>query len=461
MTRTFRPAASLRAVALVALVVSFGAAAGAAAQQSPVPIRALSPALAKTSEPLGLVFGVRHLPDGRLLVNDARGRRILVFDSTLASYEVTIDSATGAAASYGPRPAPIIGYLGDSTLFVDMASQSLLVINPAGKIARVMAAPRPQELFALSQANAAVDAQGRLIYRTAIRVERPPPGPAGAPVVMPPPPDSGLIVRADFATRGLDTIARVKVASTSRMSVSTGPDGRRSVKMTVNPVPQMDEWAVLADGAVALVRGLDYHIDWINPDDTRTSSPKMPFDWRRLSDEDKQGLIDSARTAREEGQRRADSIRAAGGAAGAAGDGARMAMEMGATMVMRVDAVAAGGRGAAGPVSAPTMIIPEIDYVPLKDIPDYYPPIRAGAARGDLDGNLWILPTTSAQSVAGELVYDVVNRKGELFERVRIPAGRSIAGFGRGGIVYLMWRDGDAGWYIERTRILESRSASR
>jgi len=93
-------------------------------------------------------------------------------------------------------------------------------------------------------------------------------------------------------------------------------------------------------------------------------------------------------------------------------------------------------------------------YVPLDSMPNYYPPIRSGAASADRDNNLWILPTTTTQSKNGELVYDVVNRKGELFERVRLPAGRSLAGFGVGGVVYLMWSDGDKGYYIERTHVV-------
>ncbi len=100
-----------------------------------------------------------------------------------------------------------------------------------------------------------------------------------------------------------------------------------------------------------------------------------------------------------------------------------------------------------------TMPTPTLEFVPLKEMPDYQPPIRSGAAKADLDGNLWILPTTSAQSKAGELVYDVVNSKGELFQRVRLPVGRSIAGFGHKGVVYLMYRDGTTGWFLERTRI--------
>jgi hypothetical protein len=35
-----------------------------------------------------------------------------------------------------------------------------------------------------------------------------------------------------------------------------------------------------------------------------------------------------------------------------------------------------------------------------------------------------------------------VNRKGELVERVQLPAGRTIAGFGPNGVIYLAVREG-------------------
>ena len=94
----------------------------------------------------------------------------------------------------------------------------------------------------------------------------------------------------------------------------------------------------------------------------------------------------------------------------------------------------------------------QFDFAPLNDISDYHPPIRTGASKPDLDNNLWILPNTSSQSRAGELVYDVVNNSGQPFFRVRLPTGRSIAGFGHDGVVYLMSRD-TAGWHLERTAL--------
>jgi hypothetical protein len=84
---------------------------------------------------------------------------------------------------------------------------------------------------------------------------------------------------------------------------------------------------------------------------------------------------------------------------------------------------------------------------------DYLPVISVSSTTADLDGNLWILPRTSTLSQKGELVYDVVNTKGELFERVRLPLGRAIAGFGKGGVVYLTSGNIANGFYLERTTL--------
>ncbi|MDQ6612107.1 MAG: hypothetical protein M3Y64_06715, partial [Gemmatimonadota bacterium] len=209
----------------------------------------------------------------------------------------------------------------------------------------------------------------------------------------------------------------------------------------------------------------DYHVDLIHPDGKMTSTEKLPFDWKRLTDADKQALIDSAQTAQDKQLADAKANAANPNAAKAAAGDAGMVMEF--RTVMAAGSATGGGGGMSispgggGPPGMQSFsITPTIEFVPIKDIADYYPAIRQGAAKADLDGNLWILPTTSAQSKAGELVYDVMNNKGELFQRVRLPIGRSIAGFGHSGVVYLMYRDGTAGWLLERTKILNSARAT-
>ena len=187
----------------------------------------------------------------------------------------------------------------------------------------------------------------------------------------------------------------------------------------------------MPDGTIAIVRGHDYHIDWLNPDGTRWSSPKMSFDWRRVDEAGKQKLIDSIRVlldARDLGGRGGMSV----GEARSHG-----VAEEQLHVVTNTD----------GAKTVPV----GVEFVPLKDIPDYIAPMRSGAVRADLEGHIWILPTTSAQSRKGGLVYDIVNRKGEIAERVELPAGRLLAGFGRGGAVYLLSNErGTTGWLSGR-----------
>jgi len=445
--------------------------------QQMVPVRDLSAPEAKTTQHFGNIFGVRPLANGGVLVNDGVRRQLVTLDAGFSNRTVVVDSVSEGGQSYGPRSSPIIPYLADSSLFVDGQSLSLLVLDPSGKIAHVMSAPKPGDLRFMASGASGVDAQGNLLYRAPMLVTRSTStSPSSGEPAPPQPPDSSSIVRANFETRSVDTVGRVKIQNGMRANMAQGADGKMTMTMTINPLSTVDEWAVLSDGTIAFVRGHDYHIDWIKPDGQTFASPKLPFDWKRLTDEDKQALIDSARTAQE---KQAADMKVAAANSGATG--ARMGAEAAASGEMEVRMVVAGSASGGGGMSiggggggGSTMVFSsgpggppgamqisqKTEFVPLKEIPDYYPAIRAGATKADLDGNLWILPTTSAQSKAGELVYDVVNNKGELFQRVRLPVGRSIAGFGHKGVVYLMYRDGTNGWLLERTKVLNpARSA--
>ena len=87
------------------------------------------------------------------------------------------------------------------------------------------------------------------------------------------------------------------------------------------------------------------------------------------------------------------------------------------------------------------------------ELPDYYPPLlQSGEMRADVDGNVWILPSTSSQAGRG-LLYDVVNRRGEIVERVRLPEGRALEGFGANGAVYLTSHEAE-GTHLERARVI-------
>jgi hypothetical protein len=411
----------------------------AGAQQRP-PVRQIGPVVAKSSEALASIITVRPLSDGRVLVNDVSGRRVLLFDDALKTSIVVADSTSATSSAYGGRTGGLIAYRGDSSLFVDPASSSMLVIDPSGKIARVMSVPRTQDAGMLASAQAGApgfDPKGRLIYRSFPRIGMPTFGPAG--ITAPPTvPESTAIVRIDLATRALDTVGFAKIPKI-KFDMNLSDDGRMRITTQVNPLPVVDDWAVLTDGSVAFVRGTDYHVDWVNADGSKASAPKISFDWQRLTDEDKIAFIDSVKAARA--RLIASQPTPAGGTAGGPGSatgpgtggGGGTAGGGGQQVTIRTGGGDAGG-GIMGAI--PAGLLPQVNFVPASELPDYKPPFFAGATRADADGNLWIR-TIPTKSIPGGPVYDVINRKGELVDRVQVPLNTTIAGFGPSGTVYL------------------------
>ena len=439
-----------RVVVAVVLTASVGTA------QQPVPIRQVTTIEAVSSETVGALSGLRELSDGRVIANDVGKRRLLLFDRALATSRVIADTTSGTKAQYGSRATAIIAYAGDSTLLVDVAGRGFLVIDSSGKVVRVMSAPRPNDVPMIAAGGMgapAFDRGGRLVYRTMIMPAFKAPV-VGKPYTPPVVPDSAPLLRADFDTRSADTIAWLRV---NRMKVKTTflPNGGVTLTPIIAPVSTIDDWTALPDGSIAILRGTDYHIDWIAADGSRSTSPKMPFDWKRLSDEEKVAMIDSAKKALErqaQAEANGSAGRAPGMAAPAGGHGG-MPPTGAARHSMTIMPVG-GDDGVPPPQSANKgPAIPAVaEVVAPTDLPDYYPPIlQPGLMKADFRGNVWILPATTAHVGRG-LLYDVVNRKGELVERVRLPEGRTLEGFGLNGAIYLT-SHGPGGARLERARL--------
>lgn len=391
------------------------AGATAVAAQAPIPVRTIGPILATSGENVGQAVTVRGTSDGHVIVGAGARQRVYAFDSTLKNFTLVADSGSGTG-NIPIRTTGVIPYLGDSTLLPDFGANALLVLDAAGKQIRSMAPPRAQDLLFLGIPAAfgrpALDTKGRIVYRTQLPPNiRPKPTPSGSQQVEMTPisADTAPIVRGDFDTRRIDTLAWLKTPSQGRMAmeIKENPAGGAPtvlMRMLVNPFPMADEWAMLSDGTLALVRAHDYHIDWIDPDGTRRSTPKMPIDWRRYTDLERIARVDSVRKLAEEQIRR-------GVAAQTSAGGPQFKFDVG--------------------------------IVPDSEFPTFYPPIQQGSVLADLDGHLWILPTTSTNVVNG-LTYDVVNRTGEIIERVQLPKNYVLAGFGPRNTLYLTKADGNA-----------------
>jgi len=421
--------AHLIVLAVMASVPRIGA-------QSPPPLRPLGPILSTSVEPLGAVSQVRALADGHVIVHDNAGRRVLLFDSTLTSFTVIADSTSQTGNAYGSQIGGLVAARGDTTYFVDPVAYSMFVIDPRGRIVRVLAVPRPGDVNHLIGGpfgTPGVDARGRLVYMAAIPAAAPP-GP-GHPHAEP---DSALVVRFDFTSRSLETVAkigipRVRYAPTSFESLGISLVANVAV---VNTMPWTDDWALLADGTIAVVRGQEYRVEFIDTSGKISVGAKLPFDWHRMTDEEKTAQSDSTR--REAQRQRAASI-------------ARGRAQRG--VVTNSDstprAASSGSKRPQAPSgSAPTSLL--LQFAAIDEMPDYRPAFRQGAAIGDRDGYLWI---RTSKMMNGGAIYDVISRNGELIDRIQVPPGRTIAGFGPGGGVYMGVVDGDI-TRLERARTI-------
>ena len=403
-------------------VFLFVVAAAAAGAQTPVPIHQIGPILASSTENVGQAITVRATSDGHVIVGAGARQRVYAFNSTLQHFTIVADSGSGTGV-LPIRTTGVIPYLADSTLLPDFGANALLVLDATGKQVRSMAPPRAQDLMFLSIPAAfgrpGFDPKGRLIYRTQVPPSiRPSPTPSGDQKVTMTPvsPDSSPILRGDFDKRTVDTVVWIKTPSQGRMGMEMkeNPAGGAptiTMHMLVNPFPMADEWALLSDGTIAIVRAHDYHIDWVDPDGSRRSTAKMPIDWRRYTDEERRLRVDSVKRVVDEQLKRQMS-------------------QM--------------------PPGAPQIKM-DVNVVPDSEFPQFYPPIQQGAVLADLDGRLWILPTTSTNAGNG-LTYDIVNRKGDIVERVQLPKDRALAGFGPHGVLY-MTRNEAGKAYLERAMV--------
>ncbi|HEY4303538.1 MAG TPA: hypothetical protein VGM82_03680 [Gemmatimonadaceae bacterium] len=404
-----------------------------ASKEPTVPMVELPSATTKSAETFGVIVNVREIGGGRLLVDDGGNRQVKVLESNLTGGRVLMDSARGTTATtYGGRPTSLNPFAGDSTMFANQAS-IISVIDPSGNLTRALALPNPKDAEPVWQRRAGVDSLSRIIFQGNADIVRAA-GEDQPPVVS----DSVAIVRADLVARRNDTIARVfhPLARVDAFSPNNKQSQINSY-WNADPLREIDEWDVLTNGSVAIVRGHDYHVDIVRPDGSKLSGPKLPFDWRRVSDEEKTKLIDSAMTD-------------------------RMTAAKNNTLVTGVDRVTPWHYSTM-PDTANTVPSDNIGRVRMLVLPwtrptldhvfDYYPPVRRGSVMADRENHLWVLPNTSKQSRGGELVYDVINDKGEMINRVRLPLGRYVVGFGRDGTVYMATGSMAGGFVVERTRL--------
>jgi hypothetical protein len=432
------------------LALSAGGSAVIAQGAQGPPLRPLGPVVASSPTRFLGVGEVRALSDGRVLVNDSRARMVLMLDSTLrGTAKVVLDSAAGSSNSYSVRyPGLLLAGLGDTSLFVDPRAGAILTIRPDGALGTATALPPvPKDLAGNEGANAAswlAQAGGKPAVSTTLGlVYRHPLYARGAPKVRIPNPndttvfvvdDSATILAMHPATRSIDTLAGFATGLVKRYAFLPG---LRQTPANITQLPRLlttgDSWAVMADGSIGILHGREYRMSWIDAGGTRTESRPILYPWKRLSDADKQRIVDSANA---EAQQKYDVEMAEGRTDSAAGRPYGPFRGMPASPFRPPRAVTANP-------------LPHYD---VNDMPDYVSPFVPGtrAFMADADNRVWIRVTRGGDRSTAE-TYDVVDRQGVLIDRVRLPEARQLIGFGPHEAVYLLGEDGGK-QLLERAR---------
>ena len=412
-------------------VVLLTTSAGSQAPTLP-PIRRLSPPVATSKKTFGRIMSIRALPNGRVLVNDFGTRRLVLTDTSLANMNVVADTTSANATQYGARPAGLMPYLGDSTLFVEATTPAMYVIGPAGAVVRTLSVPSPRDAGAMIQGNynggsASTDALGRIVYKKSAPREAPAKHPIGEvyPFSYP---DTISIVRVDPVSRKVETLAWYKGYKTSGFQYAVTATATRSF-IKEEPLPTTEDWAVLADGTIAILRA-DYHLELLGADGGITRTPRIPYPWERLTEEMKVAFVDSLRKA-DETPATPTSVNGGSGAAASFG---------GAT----------GGSAPSTPGEPDAVLLKSLVAAKVSELPDYRPAFTQAGLMADAVNNLWIKTLQPART-PNVAIYDVVSKTGTLVDRIELPADRTVVGFDRSA-VYLVARD-DSGSWLERVRI--------
>lgn len=144
-----------------------------------------------------------------------------------------------------------------------------------------------------------------------------------------------------------------------------------------------DGWGVAADGRVAVVRAQPYRVDWYSPSGVETKGPVYRYDVLPMTQADKDAFV------------------------------ARVSSSGGAASVGTAGGASSSGR-------------------PAPMFADTKPPFEPEEIIVSPAGRVWVRRTTPIAVTA--LTYDVFDSRGTRVDRIELPQGSRIVGFGASAI---------------------------
>lgn len=393
-------------------------AAGLLAMASPalaqnVPTRTLSKPDAEYSEPFTMIAGVRELKDGRVIAIDPRDKTVQVVDLK-AGTATKLGREGSGPGEYG-IPTRLLALPNDTSAVVDMLNNRMLLINPNATVGGFvdLNVPPPSGgrgdgrgmMMIGSSMPTASDAKGRMYAQ-------------GAPFRMtdngPVSSDSLPMTRWNRASGKRDTLAWLRVpAGSNQISGSRGRGGA-NVSVRIGGGPPFngaDMMAVAPDGRVAIAHVDPYSVEFVNEAGQRTRGQPIRHDRIKVSEGHKQEWRERQKNA----------------------------------MGMMITSDNTGRRSAA--------------MVPNNNVQDpeswggeYMPPFLSATNTLTFsnEGYLWIQRTGPAGQPP---TFDLIDRAGNLAQRVVLPKKARLLGFGSGA-VYIARVDEDDLQYLQKHKFV-------
>jgi len=366
-----------------------------------VPERDFTEADVRFPEPFGMVTTVRELPDGRLLIGDPLGQALVAVDMAAGTAD-TIGRVGPGPGEYS-QPDIVLPLPGDSTLFVDLGNGRLVVLGPDLSFGEtfpiVQGEPTGPGLGGMNIIiPQGTDSQGRVYFQalgTMMRLD----GQL---------PDSAEVKRWDRSTGAIETVAQVRLGE--RRRETSGSAG--NVRLVQIPLSPRDAWAVSWGGRVAVARSGGYFLEWTDPEGGTVRGGDVLYQPVAIGRAEQDAYLDRA-----------------------AATGLRISADIGGG-VRQMSFGRGGGAGRGGPD------VNDLDW------PDVMPAFAANGVRVTPQGDAWVRRSVS---VGGAAEFDVFGPDGELKERVVLPRGREVVGFGLEH-VYVAQRDEFDLIWLERYR---------
>jgi len=335
---------------------------------------------ASFAEGLGYLSTVRELSDGRVLFADPLGQVLVAWNPAVGTADTL--GRMGSGPSEYRQPDAVFPLPADSTLVVDLGNTRLIAVGPDGSFGETMQIMRPRpEGFPMRIMPRFTDGEGPIyFYLSANR--------SGSMV------DSAFVARFDRGSETVDTIGVLRVPIPEFERVGD------NMMMTFGPLMPRDDWAVSLDGSLAIVRAMDYSVEWtlstgehVNGDAVEfTPVPIGRAEQDRWADEAQANMMQTTSFVSREGGVANIEMRRGGGS--------------------RWDVTA-------------------IRW------PDEMPPVHEDRAKVAHDGTLWAERNVG---VGEDPIIDVFDTTGSKFYEVRLPPRSRVVGFGEGA-VYLATAD--------------------